>query len=85
MPNGKHLLLLYFSGAGSFLYGIEIEEVKALEEELVIREDPTGTTPEYRELFENVMEEKGLVMPATVDEAEHLYGVLVDTLTHLFQ
>jgi hypothetical protein len=55
-----------------------MDEVEALEEEFVLRENPCGTTHEFQVLFEDIMEQEGLDLPTNSNEALDLYAVLVN-------
>lgn len=70
------------SGAHLFLCPVMQNDIDTLDQ-FVIRFDPCGTTPEYQQVLETIMQDRHLQLPMNCDKALQLYGDLFDACQHM--
>ena len=80
-PSGKPDTMFYLSWiceTMSFLKPVDIESLDVLTE-ILTREMP-DCLPVYRDIFQSILDERGLALPSTLTQAAELLALLLDTV-----
>lgn len=85
-PSGKPDILYFLpelTDAQDYCTLIDMDDIDIAEYMCAARPQAKGCCPAFKGLAEMIMEDEGLDMPTTVDEARQLYLVLLDLIDDL--
>lgn len=82
-PSGRPDLLYHIpdlTGARDLMIPVSLDDVEMAEQLCAVRSPEHGCSEEFFELVSLIMQEKGLTMPSTADDALVLFCTLIDDI-----